>query len=141
MKIRNGLRIKAHKVDKEIGQQFKLFAAWLRKKNEFPIRLPVYLSEKEYVVDEAGEDCVSIFFAPYDKNVEPYIRIATGDFYELVQDEGKEHAVFNSLFSLALAIIKYGNWLDNIKVDIDVIDAKATALLQSYIEDSVFDFK
>ncbi|MCT4475883.1 hypothetical protein N0U24_01750 [Peribacillus frigoritolerans] len=34
------------------------------------------------------------FFAPYDKTVEPYIRIATGDYEELVSERKKIYGQF-----------------------------------------------
>ena len=141
MTVRKGLRIRINKSNAEIANHFKLFAAWLRKHYDFPIRLPVYLSDKKYVVDKEGESCVSIFFAPYDNQVEPYIKIATGDFQDLVEERGKESAVFDILFSFALDIKKYQKWLaSNSTVDGYDATEDATELLQSYIDDSIFDF-
>ena len=47
------------------------------------------------------------FFAPYDKTVEPYIRIATGDYEVLVSERGKNHALWAILRSMAHEIRKW----------------------------------
>ncbi|MFS0605303.1 hypothetical protein [Peribacillus frigoritolerans] len=48
-----------------------------------------------------------LFFAPYDKTVEPYIRIATGDYEESVSERGKNDALWAILSSMAHEIIHY----------------------------------
>ncbi len=133
--MRSGLRINASKIDPEIGNAFKYFAKWLRQHNDFPIRFPVYLSPKEKVKGKDGKYKVSYFFAPFDNSVEPYLSVATGDFQEMVRDSGKDNALFNLLYSLALGIVRYQKWIeDNSKVDLYAPEDDATNLLYAYID-------
>lgn len=136
MKKRTGLRINARKVDAEIGDEFKEFAKWLRRNYEFPIRVPVYLSNKKRVIGKDGKSYVSLFFAPFKNNVEPFIKIATGDYEDLVEELGKSDAIFNLLFSLATGVVKYRKWIDdNSGLDSYDADSDATILLQRFIDE------
>ena len=54
---------------------------------EYPIGVEVYLKKSDQIKTIDSKGMVSAtFFEPYDKNVEPYIRVATGDYEELVQE-------------------------------------------------------
>jgi hypothetical protein len=142
MKTRSGLRIRPNKnVDDENAYYIKHFAKWLRKNYEFPVRVPVYVSEKKYVLAKNGEEGVSIFFAPYNNEVEPYIKMATGDFRSLIKELGFERAVFDILFSLAQEIENYYMWLDN-NTEFDTYDPSEDAreIFQTYLDESTFEF-
>ena len=78
---------------------------------EFPIRVPVYLSPEETIRTQSGERVSASFFAPYDKNVEPFIRIATGDYFGDKRKRGKDNALTSILFSFAHEVIHYEQWL------------------------------
>lgn len=133
--IRSGLRIHKNEVENDISDAFKLFAKWLRVNFDFPIRLPVYLSKKDKVTGRNGEKHISIFFAPYDNKVEPYLSIATGDYLSLVEEDGKQNAIFSLLHSLAIGVVKYQKWLDdNENFDSYVSENDSEALLYKYIE-------
>jgi len=133
--IRSGLRIHKNEVESDIADAFKLFAKWLRVNYDFPIRLPVYLSTKDKVTGRDGEKHISIFFAPYDNGVEPYLSIATGDYLSLVEEDGKQNALFSLLHSLAIGVVKYQKWLsDNKNFDSYVSENDSEALLYKYIE-------
>lgn len=133
---RKGLRLNANKVEEDIALSFKLFAKWLRKYYDFPIRVPVYLSTREHVVGRDGQSCASIFFAPFDYKVEPYIRIATGDYLDMVEENGKNDALFSLLHSLALGVVNYHKWLeDNETFDCYDPDCDATKLMKKYVEE------
>ncbi|WP_157831116.1 MULTISPECIES: hypothetical protein [Bacillaceae] len=54
---------------------------------EFPIR--VVVTDSQLKTRDTRELASATFFAPYDKTVEPYIRIATGDYEELVSERKK----------------------------------------------------
>ncbi|MEH6882331.1 hypothetical protein V7Z92_00085 [Priestia megaterium] len=47
------------------------------------------------------------FFAPYEKDVEPYIRIATGDYTDLIRERGKIDALYAMLDSIAHELCHY----------------------------------
>lgn len=80
---RKGLRIRTKTgVHIEVKRACLEFAKWLRTSYDFPIRVVVYL-KKDYKIKNrfTKEQVSATFFAPYDKDEEPYIRVATGDLY------------------------------------------------------------
>ncbi|WP_431685640.1 hypothetical protein [Hahella sp. NBU794] len=131
---RQGLRIKASKIDPAIRSAFTKFAKWLRQRYSFPVRVPVYLHDKEFVISKNKESCVSIFFAPYSNDVEPYIKIAVGDYSVLLSEHGRDEALFTLLYSMSVEVLKYQKWLvDNNGLDSYDATDDATELLSEYV--------
>jgi hypothetical protein len=58
-----------------------------------------------------GEKCSATFFAPWNRKVEPYIRIATGDYPQLKRQVGRDNALAGYLGSLAHEVIHYQQWI------------------------------
>jgi hypothetical protein len=58
-----------------------------------------------------GDEASASFFAPWDRNVEPYIRIATGDYAKLRARRGRERALAAYICSLAHEVIHYNQWI------------------------------
>jgi hypothetical protein len=68
----------------------------------------VYLKKDYQIKNKYSKELVSAtFFAPYDKAIEPYIRIATGDYEELVSERGEIDALWALLGSMAHEIVHY----------------------------------
>ncbi|MGR9527492.1 hypothetical protein ACSS31_27825 (plasmid) [Priestia megaterium] len=102
------------------------FAKWLRKEFEFPIRVVIYLKKDYQIKNRFTKELVSAtFFAPYDKEEEPYIRIATGDYMELLDELGKDEALASVLNSMAHELGHYYQWIDDEEFDEE--SAKDTA--------------
>jgi hypothetical protein len=57
------------------------------------------------------------FFAPFDKCVEPYIRVATGDYLELLEKNGQDNALAAFLGSIAHEMGHYYQWIDDLELD------------------------
>ena len=51
------------------------------------------------------------FFAPFDRRVEPFIRIATGDYPHLKRKLGRDRALAAFLQSLAHELVHYQQWV------------------------------
>lgn len=143
---RSGLRIRCEKgVNSKVRQSCIDFAVWLRLNMEFPIRVVVYI-KKDYQIKtiDTKEMVSATFFSPYQKNVEPYIRVATGDYEELVTERGEENAIFAILNSMAHELIHYQQWIED--RDFDEIEAeneveaenKAPKLVEDYYYGSSF---
>src|ERR1700756_513228 len=107
--VRKGLRVKGHKAHPEVRQSMIKFAKWLRTQFVFPIRVPVYLSPKTQIRSN-GILVSASFFAPDCKDVEPFIRIATGDYKSLKKKRGRNNALASVLCSLAHEVIHYQQW-------------------------------
>ncbi|MFS0603864.1 hypothetical protein [Peribacillus frigoritolerans] len=116
---RSGLRVKCEKdVNPSVRRTCLSFAVWLRTYMEFPISVFVYLkTDYQLKTIDTKELASATFFAPYDKTVEPYIRIATGDYEELVSERGKNDALWTILHSMAHEIIHYQRWLEDKEMD------------------------
>lgn len=96
---RTGLRLRSeagvHPVVRSVSIKF---CKWLRTQMEFPVRGVIYLKKDFQIKNRTTKQMVTAtFLAPYEKDVEPYIRIATGDYDELIKDRGKSDALYTML--------------------------------------------
>lgn len=87
---RSGIRIINQKeIPPFLKKAFIEYAKWLRLHYEFPQRVTVYIKASPVIkLDQEWEEVTGIFFAPFDKQVELYIKVATGSFYEIRKKEG-----------------------------------------------------
>lgn len=108
---RAGLRIRGACGHPVVCRSIFRFATWLRTKYDFPIRVPVYLSFHERLVTMHGSIVTASFFAPWEPDVEPYIRIATGDYARERAKRGRDKALAGYLGSLAHEVVHYQQWL------------------------------
>ncbi len=59
-----------------------------------------------------GQYASASFFAPWDPTVEPYIRMATGDYRSQQAEHGRDHALAGYLGALAHEVVHYQQWLE-----------------------------
>ena len=112
---RIGLRFRYEKnVDPEVKRACVQFAIWLRQNYEFPLRVVVYVKATKTFNTQDGDEVVGSFFEPYSYSDEPYIKIATGDYVELVYSLGKDSALATILASLSHELTHYYQWINNI---------------------------
>lgn len=137
---RKGLRFVIDKnVDIEVRSACKEFGTWLRKQYTFPIRVPVYVKQHEKIKACDGELVVGTFFWPDLRDVEPYIRVAAGDYSELKNNRGKFNALAEILLSIAHELTHYFQFINDLKLTEigEERQAKAYAqfILEEYFED------
>ncbi|MFD9625933.1 hypothetical protein [Peribacillus muralis] len=141
---RSGLRIRCEKgVHPEVRTVCLNFGRWLRKNMDFPIRVVVYLKSDYQIKTRTTKEYVAAtFLAPYAKEVEPYIRIATGDYDELIQDRGKVDALYAMLDTIAHELIHYQQWIKDEKMDENEAEEKGFKLVDMYSEsiETILDF-
>lgn len=114
-KTRKSLRFRFdNNVDQEVRRSCIEFGYWLRSEFCFPIRVTVYFKSKPTIKAMDGEEVSATFFEPFSKSDEPYIRIATGDYYELLEKWGKDRALGAILGSLAHELTHYFQWLNDV---------------------------
>jgi hypothetical protein len=130
--MRTGLRIIGHRGHPEVKDALIKCAKWLRKNYEFPIRVPVYLRPECELTNMHGEKCSASFFAPWDNTVEPYIRIATGDYEDEKKEHGRDNTLASFLASLAHEIIHYQQWLKNNELKERGVAVKASNIVDKY---------
>ena len=110
--MRTGIRIKGERGDPDVRRAFIRFARWLRSQYKFPIRVPVYLYPGDHITTMHGDKVSASFFAPWDRKVEPYIRVATGDFQKLKKESGHDSALGSLLHSFAHELVHYQQWVE-----------------------------
>ncbi|KZZ85771.1 hypothetical protein [Bacillus sp. SJS] len=112
---REGLRVRVEKgVNEDVRTACLDFCKWLRKEMEFPVRVVIYIKKSYYVKNITTKQLASAtFFAPYQLNVEPYIRIATGDYEDLVKVRGQIDALYAYMESIAHELAHYKQWLES----------------------------
>lgn len=131
-KCRTGLRICGARGHPVVRRALIRYARWLRVEYEFPIRVPAYLSPKELVTTIHGDTAAASFFAPYDRTVEPFIRIATGDYPSLMRKEGRDNALAEFIVSMSHEVVHYRQWVETGDIWERGVERKADTMLDRY---------
>jgi len=114
---RTGLYMRFDKnVKGEIREMFLDVAKWLRRNYSFPIRVPVYVKSSVKVKASDGDKCVGIFFETFDFKDEPWIRLATGDYEDLVREQGALQAKIKLILPLFHELTHYYQWINSVQV-------------------------
>jgi hypothetical protein len=133
-KPRTGLRMRGQRGHPEVREALNRYARWLRKSYAFPIRVPVYLFPSRTIVMQDGSSVVASFFAPLDRNVEPLIRMSTGDYPELKRSRGRDDALAAVIESLSHEVVHYFQWIEGgaSAVSERGVKVKARSMLRRY---------
>ena len=126
------MRIRGSRGHPEVRQALIRYARWLRKNYEFPIRVPVYLLPGKVILTGDGKAVTASFFAPYSQEVEPFIRIATGDYLELKAARLRDNALAAFITSLSHEVIHYFQWVNTGKVHEKGVSTQALSMLRMY---------
>jgi hypothetical protein len=94
--------------------------------------VPVYLSPRAFIVARDGQRVSASFFAPSDAGVEPYIRIATGDYPRLRRELGRDDGLAAFITSMSHEVIHYQQWIETGDVWEQGVARKAVAMLRRY---------
>jgi hypothetical protein len=129
---RSGLRVRGARAHPVVRGAAIRFAAWLRGYYEFPVRLPIYLSPRPLLISLNGEECSATFFAPWEPTVEPYIRVATGDYLDLRKARGRDDALSCYLCSIAHEIVHYQQWIDTGEIWERGVVSRADRIVDAY---------
>ena len=130
--MRSGLRIRGARGNPEVRGALIRYAKWLRKNYEFPMRCPVYLFPSPTIITQDGEHASASFFGPYDRSVEPFIRIATGDYPDLLRIDGRDDALAAFIHSLSHEVVHYFQWCETGNATERGVDRKASKMLDRY---------
>ncbi len=129
---RKGLRIRGDRGHAVVRRSLIRFARWLRMQYDFPIRVPVYLFPYDHVITMDGKKVSASFFAPFRRNVEPFIRIATGDYGTLVRKVGRDNALAAFICSLAHEVVHYQQWVATSETWERGVSVAARGILRRY---------
>jgi hypothetical protein len=97
--------------------------------------VPIYLSPAREIITSRKERVSASFFAPFDKRVEPYIRVATGDYLDRRSKFGRDKALAAILCSIAHEIIHYQQWVHDKQLREEEANREARKILRSYAKD------
>ena len=78
------------------------------------------------------EHGVASFFAPWSRRVEPYIRVATGDYPELRVTMGRDDALASIIMSFAHEVVHYQQWVATGNISERGVRRRAEAILRRY---------
>lgn len=113
----SGLVLRFEKgIDPEVKRACIEFCKWLRTQYFFPLRVRIYFKASRYIISKSGEKFSAIFFEPFDKNIQSYIRIATDDLKDIELESGKDNALASVLGSIAHELTHYFQWINDIKL-------------------------
>lgn len=133
---RSGLRVRYEKsVDPEVKRAIRECVCWLRSEYVFPKRVQLYVKSARRIRAKNREMVCGTFFRPADRNEEPYIRIATGDYAELLEKRGKDNALAAILYTLIHELTHYFQWLNDLDLTLIDEERQATNYSESIMDD------
>jgi hypothetical protein len=130
--LRKGIRIRGNRGNPVVRRALIRFCRWLRTEFDFPLRVPIYLFPSDHIITQDGHKASASFFAPYNRDTEPFIRIATGDYFSLSKERGRDNALASFLCSLAHEIVHYRQWIDTGDTWEKGVSAKACKIVEKY---------
>jgi hypothetical protein len=123
-------------VQPQVKQCILSFGKWLRKNTEFPKKMIVYIKNNTVLQSTSGAS-QGIFYAPYDKNRYPHIKIAVGDFEQEVSRYGSASVLKSNLNTIAHEIVHYQQWIQNTPFKEREAISKGENLLNQFIRDEI----
>lgn len=129
---RGGLRICGHLAHNDVRDAIVRFARWLRVEYRFPVRCPVYLSPHDRLTTLDGSIVSASFFAPWDPDIEPYVRIATGDYRRPRKRSERNDVLAGYLHSLAHELVHYWQWIESGNITERGVVVRARSIVDSY---------
>lgn len=133
-----GLRIRCvDRIEPQLKDIIIEFGTWLRKKINFPNRLFIYVRNKYKSKTNSDENFLASFFAPYNKDSNPYIRIDIEN-HKVEGNDSKEfrHSI---LISIAHEIVHYMQWIGNISFYEKEAEDKSEQLVEQFLEDRIYN--
>lgn len=79
-----------------------------------------------------GDKVSASFFAPWDRNVEPFIRVATGDFQMLKKKHGRDNALASFLHAFAHELVHYQQWVETGEITERGVVRRANRIVDTY---------
>lgn len=129
---RTGLRLRFDKnIDSEVRRSCKEYF--------FPIRVVVYIKNTPKIVAMDGDEVYGTFWwIDDDFTVEPYCRIAAGDYMDLCRKWGKDCALTAILLTIAHELTHYFQWINSLHLTQIGMERQATKyaryILDEYAE-------
>jgi len=126
----------SHGIDLSVRYHLDQFAKWLRKEFEFPLRVNIYVKKERRIKAVDGEMVVGTFWKPNSYKEFPYIRLATGDYPELVASLGQHKAILAILHTFAHELTHYYQHINNLNLSVIGEERQAT----TYANDIIWEY-
>lgn len=133
--VRSGIRLKFDQnVNIEVRRACKEFCKWVRTEYYFPIRVPIYVKSSYRIRTLDRDWACGTFFEPESKLIEPYIRIATGDYDDMEKNDGKDNALAAILLTITHELTHYFQWINDIRLTEIGIERQATSYAHDVLD-------
>lgn len=129
----------SHETDPMLKTFLSDFARWLRENYHFPVSVDVYVMSDAQICAMDGDMVSATFFGPYDREDQPYIRIAAGDFYGLSAAYGRFSALCSTAASLAHELTHYYQWLNDLKLSVRTEEKQAEKYSEKIVYEYLYD--
>lgn len=124
------------KVDPEVREHLDKFAKWLRREFVFPLRVNVYVKAARWIKAQDGDMVVGTILRPADYHECPYIRLATGDYPDLVMELGRDRAILAILHTFAHELTHYYQHINALALT----DRGEERQAKSYADDIILEY-
>ncbi len=101
-------------VNPEVKRAITELTTWLRKEYYFPAKVIVYIKAAKTIRAMNGEMVFGTCFRPGDMSAFPHIKLATGDYYELLAEHGKDNALAAILNCFLQMLTNYFQWVNEL---------------------------
>ena len=132
---RRGIRVIVRSgVSSDVRLAVHKFINWIRKRNEFPVRFPIYIKPVKVFIEKDGEETEAIFFKTFDRKEEPYLSVAVGDYEDWLDKLGnKNDALCTILNSVAYGIACYERWIEGTDITEDYTEKRKREIMKAYM--------
>lgn len=111
----SGIRLRFESsVDPEVKRALTELTVWLRKEYIFPAKVIVYIKSAEKIRAMNDEMVFGTCFRPGDMSKFPHIKIATGDYPDLLSECGKDNALAAILNCYLQMLTNYFQWVNEL---------------------------
>jgi hypothetical protein len=110
--------------------------AFLRKEYFFPLRVVAYIKNKKKIRAMDGDLVYGTFWSMEDDyTVEPYIRVAAGDYLDLCDRWGKDSALTAILLTIGHELTHYFQWINALELTPIGMERQATKYARYVLDD------
>ncbi|WP_270790203.1 hypothetical protein [Enterococcus diestrammenae] len=121
-------------VNRYVGKEVKQYIDWINSTMSFPKNVTIDITGSSYVYNSiTTEKVAGTFFGPYSNStLVPYIKIATGDFFQAVDKYGIDKAKLDLYNILSHEIVHFIQWLDDAPYDEAQAESQAEKISDCY---------
>lgn len=103
-------------VDKDLAKACRFFVRWVKKEYYFPLPMRIYFKDTRKLVKMDNTTAVGTFYEPPNFSESSIIRIAVGDYAELLDSIGRDNAIATILVVIAHEMTHYFQWINGLKL-------------------------